>query len=60
MIPLIVITSYLILDRRPLRQWIPALANLTVRRETISGIKAIVVIFVIWLVATLMGSYLLK
>ncbi|MCC6103466.1 MAG: serine/threonine protein kinase [Olegusella sp.] len=60
MIPLIVITSYLILDRRPLRQWIPALANLTVRRETISGIKAIVFIFVIWLAATLMGSYLFK
>lgn len=58
MIPLILTVSYLLLDRRPLRPLIPALSNLTVRRETTSGLKAIAIIFGVWLVATAVETFL--
>lgn len=40
--------GYLVLDRRPLRRRVPALANLTVRRETCLGLLVILGIFVVW------------
>ena len=52
-IPLTVIVGYLLLDRRPLRRRIPVLANLTVKYETTMGLKAIVAIFAMWIVATI-------
>lgn len=42
------IGGYLVLDRRPLRRRVPALAQLTVRRETRLGLLVILGIFVVW------------
>jgi hypothetical protein len=58
LLPLILIASYLLLDRRPLRPLIPALSNLTVRRETTRGLKAIALIFGVWILATTMEAFL--
>lgn len=41
--------GYLLLDRRPLRRRVPALAQLTVRRETRLGLLVILGIFVVWI-----------
>ena len=42
--------GYLLLDRRPLRRRVPALARLTVRRETRLGLLVILGILVVWVV----------
>ncbi|WP_455138334.1 serine/threonine-protein kinase [Thermophilibacter sp.] len=48
MVPLFLIVGYLLLDRRPLRREIPALARLTVGRETRAGLLAIGAILAVW------------
>ena len=50
--PIVVIVCYLMLDRRPLRRAVPALARLTVRQEMRAGLRALLVLFVAWVVAT--------
>ena len=40
------------LDRRPLRRAVPALARLTVRQEMRVGLRALLVLFAAWVVAT--------
>lgn len=47
------IAGYLVLDRRPLRREIPALARLTVSRETRLGLLAIGALLVVWALASL-------
>lgn len=47
------IGGYLLLDRRPLRREIPALARLSVARETRVGLLAIGALIVFWIVASL-------
>lgn len=51
--PVIVIVCYLLLDRRPLRRMVPAIAHLTVRQETRAGLLAILALFAAWVVATM-------
>lgn len=48
MVPLFLIVGYLLLDRRPLRREIPALARFTVGRETRVGLLAIGTILAVW------------
>lgn len=50
--PIVVIVCYLMLDRRPLRRAVPALARLTVRQEMRVGLRALLVLFAAWVVAT--------
>ncbi|MBM6775184.1 serine/threonine protein kinase [Olsenella profusa] len=45
--------GYLLLDRRPLRREIPALARLTVARETRVGLLAICALVAFWIVVSL-------
>ena len=45
---LTLVGGYLLLDRRPLRRRVPALAHLTVRRETRVGLLVLLGIFVAW------------
>ncbi|MBM6675630.1 serine/threonine protein kinase [Olsenella uli] len=52
LVPTFLVAGYLLLDRRPLRREIPALARLTVRRETAVGLVVILVLFVAWVVAS--------
>ncbi len=58
MIPMSLIVGYLLLDRRPFRALIPALSNLTVRHETIRGLKIIALIFGAWLAAATVEAFL--
>ena len=51
--PVILVVSYLLLDRRPLRRRVPALARLTVRQETLRGLLVLLVVFMAWVVAAM-------
>lgn len=50
------IGGYLLMDRRPLRREIPALARLTVARETRMGLLAICVLIAFWIVVSLVAQ----
>ena len=50
--PVILVGAYLLLDRRPLRRRVPALAHLTVRQETLRVLLVLLALFVAWAVAT--------
>lgn len=52
LMPMLLIGSYLLLDRRLLRRELPALARLTVRQETRYGLIAIGALFGAWVVAS--------
>ena len=52
LIPAFLVGGYLLLDRRPLRREVPALAGLTVRQETRVGLLVILGLLVAWIVAT--------
>ena len=52
LIPAFLVGGYLLLDRRPLRREVPALARLTVRQETCVGLLVILGLLVAWIVAT--------
>lgn len=54
--PSFVIAFYLLLDRRPLRREVPALARLTVRQETRAGLLVILGLFVAWIVASVVAQ----
>ena len=54
--PTFVIVCYLLLDRRPLRREVPALAQLTVRQETRVGLLVILGLFVVWVVASVIAG----
>ena len=54
--PAFVISCYLLLDRRPLRREVPALARLTVRQETRVGLLVILCLFVVWAVASVIAE----
>lgn len=54
--PSFVIVFYLLLDRRPLRREVPALARLTVRQETRAGLLVILGLFAVWVVASLLAQ----
>ncbi|WP_455137297.1 serine/threonine-protein kinase [Thermophilibacter sp.] len=56
MVPLFLIAGYLLLDRRPLRREIPALARLTVGRETRAGLLAIGAILAVWALISLVAQ----
>ena len=53
--PSFVIVFYLLLDRRPLRREVPALARLTVRQETRAGLLVILGLFAVWVVASVIA-----
>lgn len=53
--PSFVIVFYLLLDRRPLRREVPALARLTVRQETRAELLVILGLFAVWVVASLVA-----
>ena len=55
MAPLVIVVCYLMLDRRPLRRAVPALARLTVRRELRVGMLVILGLFVAWIAASLLA-----
>lgn len=55
MAPLVIVVCYLMLDRRPLRRAVPALARLTVRRELRVGLLVILGLFAAWVVASLIA-----
>ena len=55
MAPLVIVVCYLMLDRRPLRRVVPALARLTVRWELRVGLLAILGLFVAWIAASLIA-----
>ncbi len=55
MAPLVIVVCYLMLDRRPLRRVVPALARLTVRRELRVGLLVILGLFAAWVVASLLA-----
>ena len=50
--PVSLVGCYLLLDRRPLRRRVPALAHLTVRQETLRVLLVLLALFVAWAVAT--------
>ena len=52
LMPMLLIGSYLLLDRRLLRREVPALARLTVHQETRYGLIAIGALFGAWVVAS--------
>ena len=54
--PAFVVSCYLLLDRRPLRREVPALARLTVRQETRVGLLVILGLFVVWVVASVIAE----
>ena len=54
--PVILVVSYLLLDRRPLRRRVPALARLTVRQETLRGLLVLLVVFMAWVVAAMLAG----
>lgn len=56
LMPALAIAGYLMLDRRPLRREIPALARLTVRQETLVGFLAILGLLVLWVLASLVAQ----
>ena len=54
--PTFVVACYLLLDRRPLRREVPALARLTVRQETRVGLLVILGLFALWVVASVIAE----
>ena len=52
LMPMLLIACYLLLDRRPVRRAIPALASLSVRQETRVGLLALIAIFVAWVLTS--------
>ena len=49
--PIMALTcGYLLLDRRPLRRRVPALAGLTVRQEMRWGLRVLLGVFLAWVV----------
>lgn len=50
-----VVGAYLLLDRRPLRRRVPALARLTVRQEARWGLRVLLGLFVVWVVLLMVG-----
>ena len=54
--PIVLISCYLLLDRRPLRRRIPVLACLTVRRETSTGLLVMLALLAAWIVATVIAQ----
>ena len=54
--PAFVTVCYLLLDRRPLRREVPALARLTVRQETRAGLLVILGLFALWVVASVIAG----
>ena len=54
--PIMALTcGYLLLDRRPLRQRVPALAGLTVRQEVHWGLRVLLGVFLAWVVLLVVG-----
>ena len=53
--PVFLVGIYLLLDRRPLRRRIPALAGLTVARETGVGLRVILALFALWVCASVIA-----
>ena len=53
---LVIVVCYLLLDRRPLRREVPALARLTVRQETRVGLLVILGLFALWVVASVIAE----
>ena len=56
LMPCILIGCYLLLDRRRLRQEVPALARLTVSQETRAGLLVMLALFVVWVLAALIAG----
>ena len=56
LLPMLLIGCYLLLDRRPLRREVPALARFTVRQETRTGLLVILGLFVLWVVASVIAG----
>ena len=54
--PIVLISCYLLLDRRPLRRRISVLAHLTVRQEMRAGGLVILVLVVAWIIATVIAQ----
>lgn len=54
--PVILVVSYLLLDRRPLRRRVPVLAQLTARRETGMGLLVMLALLAAWIVATVIAQ----
>lgn len=54
--PSVLVICYLLLDRRPLRREIPALARLTVRQEVRAGLLVLLAVFVAWVVASMVSA----
>ena len=52
LMPMLLIACYLLLDRRPVRRAVPALACLSVRQETRVGLLALIAIFVAWVLTS--------
>ena len=56
LLPMLLIGCYLLLDRRPLRREVPALARLSVRQETRTGLLVILGLFVVWVTASVIAG----
>lgn len=54
--PMILISAYLVADRRLLRRLIPWLAQFTVRRETIVGIYLLLLFFALGIIVTVIAT----
>lgn len=52
LMPMLLIACYLLLDRRPVRRAVPALARFSVRQETRVGLLALIAIFVAWVLTS--------
>ena len=52
LMPMLLIACYLLLDRRPVRRAVPALARFSVRQETRVGLLAMGAIFVAWVLTS--------
>ena len=52
LMPMLLIACYLLLDRRPARRAVPALARLSVRQETRVGLLVMGAIFVAWVLTS--------
>ena len=56
LLPMLLIGCYLLLDRRPLRREVPALARFTVRQETRTGLLVILGLFALWVAASVIAG----
>ena len=52
LMPMLLISCYLLLDRRPVRRAVPALARFSVRQETRAGLLVMGAIFVAWVLTS--------